>query len=94
MLRHQDFAVRALVVDKMSITRGHLKQREPFYQRMVQLVLAHDDKAISDAMLILDESSEEPSDEERTYDLSATLTQHEPGSAHDKDDSLSQFTGR
>jgi hypothetical protein len=69
MLRHQDFAVRALVVDKMSITRGHLKQREPFYQRMVQLVLAHDDKAISDAMLILDESvkSRQTKNELTTY---------------------------
>jgi hypothetical protein len=69
MMLHQDFAVRALIVDKMSITHGDLKQREPFYQRMVRLVLEHDDKAISDAMLILDESvkSRQTKNELTTY---------------------------
>jgi hypothetical protein len=56
MLRRQDFAARVLVVDKSLMTTSHMRQRETFYNFLVQMVLRHDNETIRDATIVLDES--------------------------------------
>lgn len=56
MLRRQDFSARVLVVDKSLMTTQHLRNKETFYNFLVQMVLRYDNGAIREATLILDES--------------------------------------
>ncbi len=56
MLRRQDFNARVLVVDKSLMTTQHTRNKETFYNFLVQMVLRHDSGAIREATLILDES--------------------------------------
>ena len=55
-LRRHPIAVRALVVDKESLTQPHLRNRATLYDEMVQLILVKAGERIADATLILDES--------------------------------------
>jgi hypothetical protein len=55
-LNRQRFSVRALVIDKTQMTQPHMRQRDTFYNFLVQLILRHDNGAIRDATLVLDES--------------------------------------
>jgi hypothetical protein len=57
MLRRQNFSARVLVIDKTLMTRPHLQKRETFYSYLVKLILERDIEAISDAMIVLDESA-------------------------------------
>jgi hypothetical protein len=56
MLRKQDFTARILVVDKSLMTRVHMRNRETFYNFLVQMILRHDNGTIRGATIILDES--------------------------------------
>jgi hypothetical protein len=56
MLRRQDFSARILVVDKSLMKAPHLRQRETFYNFLVQMVLRQDDETIREATIVLDES--------------------------------------
>ncbi|HEX5505384.1 MAG TPA: DUF3800 domain-containing protein [Thermomicrobiales bacterium] len=63
------FGVRALIVDKLAITRPQMRNKETFYNYFVRLVLDYDYGSISRATLILDESvrSRKSKEEFRTY---------------------------
>lgn len=56
MLRRQDFSARVLVVDKSLMSLQRMRNRETFYNVLVQMVLRNDNGAIQNATLILDES--------------------------------------
>lgn len=56
MLLHEEFSARALVVDKVRLSHHEMRTRESFYHSLVRLILTHDEGAITDATLILDES--------------------------------------
>jgi hypothetical protein len=56
MMRKQDFTARILVVDKTLMTRDHMRDRETFYNFLVQMILRHDNGTIREATVILDES--------------------------------------
>jgi hypothetical protein len=56
MLRRQDFSARVLVVDKSLMTYQHMRNKETFYNFLVQMVLRYDNGTIQEATLILDES--------------------------------------
>jgi len=55
-LRRHDFRVRAIAIDKTLMTRPHMHDRDTFYRTVVRLVLRHDNRMISDATLVVDES--------------------------------------
>lgn len=46
MLRRQDFSARILVIDKRLMTQSHMRQRDTFYNFLVQMVLQHDNGSI------------------------------------------------
>ena len=56
MLRRQEFTARVLVIDKTVMTMPQMRKRDMFYNFLVRLILTHDDGAIRDAIVILDES--------------------------------------
>lgn len=56
MALKQSVVGRVLVIDKTLMTRPQMRKRETFYNFVVQMILKHDNGAISNAIVILDES--------------------------------------
>ena len=55
-LRRQSMSIRALVVDKWSLTQPQLRDQATFYDQMVKLVLTEASGSMANATLVLDES--------------------------------------
>lgn len=77
-VRHEEFRVRCLVVEKEKIYSPHLRSdKEAFYRFFVKSMLKFDNGRLSNARVVIDGSGE------RTFrrDLSAHLRKHTPPGA-------------